>query len=118
MIKTFIKLSFFRFSFSAGFYGLAFHISHLFGSKYVNLALSATMDAIVVSSLLWIVPRRVTICLKLFINPCRFVSKHSAKHPLICRYGRRRPLILFFFVCSVANTICSFIVSRFGECFH
>ena len=46
-----------RFTFSAAYFGLAFHISHLFGSKYLNFAISSILDAIGVSSLLWIMPR-------------------------------------------------------------
>ena len=63
----------FRFSFSTGYYGLAFHISHLFGSKYLNLAISTILDVTVATSLVWIVPRLATIYHKFFINPVLFV---------------------------------------------
>ncbi|CAB4022626.1 organic cation transporter -like [Paramuricea clavata] len=72
------------FTFALGYYGLAFHISHLFGNKYLNFAISSIMDAIFESNLLWIVPR----------------------------YGRRRPLTISFFICAVANVVCSIVASQ------
>ena len=56
-LTSLLHLFMFRFTFSAAYYGLAFHISHLFGSKYLNFAISTILDAISVSSLIWIMPR-------------------------------------------------------------
>ncbi|XP_028406659.1 organic cation transporter protein-like [Dendronephthya gigantea] len=75
------------FTFSAGFYGLAFHISFLFGDKYLNFALSCIMDVIIGSNLIWIIPR----------------------------YGRRRPMTILFFVSAVANAVCSIMSLESGS---
>ncbi|XP_046856032.1 solute carrier family 22 member 8-like isoform X2 [Xenia sp. Carnegie-2017] len=69
------------FSITITFYGLSFNISFLFGNKYFNFIFGQVIDVLMVSSLLWSLPR----------------------------FGRRKPLLVILPNCTVALVTCAVI---------
>ncbi|XP_046854532.1 solute carrier family 22 member 6-A-like isoform X1 [Xenia sp. Carnegie-2017] len=65
------------FTVSAAYYGLSFNISFLFGDKYLNFGVGIVMDTLVISASFWALPR----------------------------FGCRRPIVLLFAVCGIANFV-------------
>lgn len=82
--KISFMLFFIWFSIAVSYFGLALNISYLPGNKYLNYAISCSLDLFAAVSLCWAVPR----------------------------YGRRKPLAVAFFICAMATCVCSVITSR------